>query len=1044
MKNIVKSFVVMAGLLFGVMTMWGQTTTSFGFENTSELSSFNFTCENTNGSTGIDTSKKKTGNSSLNLTMGGTSKKGIYMTTTTSYQNVTEISFQLASSDKGKTQLKLQYSSTSDFSSGVTDIQALANFTDLPGMPSSVSNNTFYQVTYSLTTAISGYLRFYFYQPSSSGKKMWMDDLAITSGGGGSNPPTPPTPSADATLSDLKVDGTTITGFSATTLNYTYTVPSGQSALPVVTATTTNSNANANVTQTTSMTGTASVLVTAQDGTTQQTYTVQFSQSGTTPPPTPPTPPSTDLTLHETEVYEALTIAGGYGTNLTQFGNREYEVYYASFDNDNNLSLTTTPIQKSTGITTSISAYHFKATDGWLEMETSTSKSNYTMTATDEFAAGASAVHKLLNNAYYKMRIKGYDQFSFIGKDNNATESKGKHFEVYVDGVLQTMTLSGSASIRRFNITTDEHVIEVRGIGASNNEFYGFSLRLAYVPKVKHLVGNDTTQVVYQTAAIRPITYYIKNKISDAELTWNGAEATGITLQPGTNDTVYLQGTANCPNGTYSYTISAKDASGTVVSSMNGSFTVSSKVECVNNSLLTSKLYVQSAMTPVTFRCYTINMDDISYQWTSVPPAGLTFTPNATNHTVALSGTPTQPGTYTYTVSIAGGNSINGTVIVRSNTPTVIPGATKTLLYLYKDNDETGLYKYIVSSQKYNYFARPAADVLGQENEYSQYDAIIISEDVDATNAEALAIIKTLRKPVLNMKIFTYSGNRLGWGDPNNGSISNTKMTILQSNHAIFSGLSSNSQVDIISEVVDRKGLMPAEVNYSGTICLATTLKRGDNYDDDGAPQTFIHEVPASVRGAKYLSFPVGNMSAEKLTADGKKLFDNMIAYLTTSTSSPVTAPAIQITDFSINGVAGVINQQALTIDVTMPKGTNLKALAPQVTLADSKLTFVTPNSGETVDFSDTHYGVVYTVSDYITKVKYTVRVLIPSDLDGIEADGLWMGGDVLHNTQGAWVNIFSVSGQLITTTNSDFSFESLPRGIYVVRSQNGMLKVMH
>ena len=107
--------------------------------------------------------------------MGGTSKKGIYMTTTTAYQNVSSISFYLASNDKGKTSLQIQYSSTSDFSSGVTDIQALAVYNTLPGMPSSVSNNTFYQISYTFSTSISGYLRFYFYQPSSSGKKMWLE-----------------------------------------------------------------------------------------------------------------------------------------------------------------------------------------------------------------------------------------------------------------------------------------------------------------------------------------------------------------------------------------------------------------------------------------------------------------------------------------------------------------------------------------------------------------------------------------------------------------------------------------------------------------------------------------------------------------------------------------------------------------------------------------------------------------------------------------------------------------------------------------------------
>ena len=277
---------------------------------------------------------------------------------------------------------------------------------------------------------------------------------------------------------------------------------------------------------------------------------------------------------------------------------------------------------------------------------------------------------------------------------------------------------------------------------------------------------------------------------------------------------------------------------------------------------------------------------------------------------------------------------------------------------------------------------------MGDNSAYQRYDAVVISEDVDATNREVLGIIRNLRKPVLNMKIFTYSANRLGWGDPDNGSISNTKITIKQANHTIFGGLSAtNGEVQVLSAVSGNKGLMPAEVNYAGTICLATAPKRGDNYDDEGEPQTIIHEVPVSMRGAKYISLPIGLGSTSNLTAEGKKLFDNIITYLTSNTSASVIAPTIQITSFNVNGVAGVIDQNAKTIQLNLPTGTDLTALTPQITLADAQLTYVTPGSGETVDFSDLHYGVVYTVSDYITKVRYTVKARVASGMEDVDAD---------------------------------------------------------
>ena len=80
----------------------------------------------------------------------------------------------------------------------------------------------------------------------------------------------------DATLSDIKVDGTTITGFDAATTSYTYAVPAGTMVVPTVTATTTDGSAAAVVTAAGSLPGDTTILVTAADNTTTSTYTISF------------------------------------------------------------------------------------------------------------------------------------------------------------------------------------------------------------------------------------------------------------------------------------------------------------------------------------------------------------------------------------------------------------------------------------------------------------------------------------------------------------------------------------------------------------------------------------------------------------------------------------------------------------------------------------------------------------------------------------------------------------------------------------------------
>jgi hypothetical protein len=82
----------------------------------------------------------------------------------------------------------------------------------------------------------------------------------------------------DATLSSLEVNGVTVAGFASGTLIYDVILPAGTTIVPTVAATVNDAGkATATVTQASSLPGTATVLVTAQDGITTETYTVNFT-----------------------------------------------------------------------------------------------------------------------------------------------------------------------------------------------------------------------------------------------------------------------------------------------------------------------------------------------------------------------------------------------------------------------------------------------------------------------------------------------------------------------------------------------------------------------------------------------------------------------------------------------------------------------------------------------------------------------------------------------------------------------------------------------
>ena len=95
------------------------------------------------------------------------------------------------------------------------------------------------------------------------------------------------------------------------------------------------------------------------------------------------------------------------------------------------------------------------------------------------------------------------------------------------------------------------------------------------------------------------------------------------------------------------------------------------------------------------------------------------------------------------------------------------------------------------------------------------------------------------------------------------------------------------------------------------------------------------------------------------------------------------TTAAKGITSFSINGVAGAVNNSTNTITITMPRGTDVTKLTPVI--ATNGVKSLTPGNGETVDFTN---AVTYTavLEDGSSKT-YTVTVYVDK---GTLADQFW------------------------------------------------------
>ncbi len=746
--------------------------------------------------------------------------------------------------------------------------------------------------------------------------------------------------------------------------------------------------------------------------------------------------PQTNLTLHTPGVYED---EDGYDTPLAVFSNSEYEVYYAGRTSDSKMSILTKPADKTLGIedAKTATATYCKIADGWGEFTTASVSNSSLPSAKEEFKA-PSDVFKT-DGKTLKIHIKGFDQFSYYAQDKNVEMKDGdfkkkQRFQVFIDGQMQPETqCSTSATIRRYDITTAEHVIEVKALENGQSLFYGFSLRVGErLPMLKHLSGNDTTQSVLCTRSIQDIVYRVKYN-ETTTLEWVGAQATGIKLEKrgstGVVDTMVVTGTPVCPAGEYTYKVVAKQ-NGEEISSLTGKITVTSKIEATTDTIVNA--YTNEAIDPIIFRCYAAE-SEITVSATT--PAWITKTYK--DNTYTISGTPTQKGTHEFTVGVKGGNSIKCKITVED----LVLGDNP-IMYLYK-NSSSGVE--VFKTLNYTPVARKTQNSLRPTEQFSPYKLIIISEDVDADNEEVLDIIDNVKKPVLNMKSFTYTRSRLDYGYPDNGSVHDTAITVLQPSHPVFKGMNVTTKGEIrILKTVNGRGLMPVEIdNCDGSYALATAKKQGVDYDASGDDETFLHEIPASKRGAKYILFPLSRQSADQLNTNGMTLLKNIIEYLLGNEQPTVTNPELAIKSFSVNGIEAKIDGQEISVE--LPAGTNLKDLRPQITLADPVLTKVTPASGDSVAFPNSPmFGVDYVVTDFIHRKVYTAHVTAPTSLGDMLIEGVWFDGEMLHNTQGEPLNIYNLAGTLITFTDSDFSFTGMPHSLYLVVGTTGNMKILY
>ena len=174
------------------------------------------------------------------------------------------------------------------------------------------------------------------------------------------------------------------------------------------------------------------------------------------------------------------------------------------------------------------------------------------------------------------------------------------------------------------------------------------------------------------------------------------------------------------------------------------------------------------------------------------------------------------------------------------------------------------------------------------------------------------------------------------------------------------------------------KFTITANAPKGGTIITnRTKADKGDEIIVTVTPDSGYQMVEGS------LSYSLAVAGGETVTITGNRFTMPGGNVTITCKWETATTTAKGITSFSINGVAGAVNNTTNTITITMPRGTDVTKLTP--TISTNGVKSLTPGSGETVNFTN---SVTYTATmeDGSTKT-YTVTVYVDK---GTLADQFW------------------------------------------------------
>ncbi|HRZ97061.1 MAG TPA: fibronectin type III domain-containing protein [Paludibacter sp.] len=343
--------------------------------------------------------------------------------------------------------------------------------------------------------------------------------------------------------------------------------------------------------------------------------------------------------------------------------------------------------------------------------------------------------------------------------------------------------------------------------------------------------------------------------------------------------------------------------------------------------------------------------------------------------------------------------------------------------------------------------------------DFSMYDMVILTESPSSGSA-GMKALWGINKPLLGLKMFSVNSNTWNQATATNPAPSVLGINVNEPNHPIFAGITLTgtfaNELEILSAITTGNGIQQS--TYAADYAIANIK---------GAVLSSIIEFPVGKTSdmagttnaalqSKLMIVSIANDNQNNLTADGLNLVKNACTYLMGTTSWGTDAGTM-FKNLPVTLRSTVASGVSATLDWDPVPGA-VKYIITKVSPAGVKQMSKVKSA---INAEVAGNVLQYEMTDLTGQTEYTYSVaaqnaagtlsLVPGSttfitgFTGINLNtiqGITFDGKTIHNAENIDLKVFDTTGRLIVSSAKDINMGTQAKGIYIVKSERGILKI--